>query len=84
MLGEGALIPNLPLKYTPQLVTHSNHHDFLARTGEGANLILDHFSNRSVDSTAKSTIRGHPNDEVLLLVLGGLDFCFLIESWKSK
>lgn len=37
-----------------------------------------------MDSTTQTSIRGHTNKEVLLLILGCLNFCFLIQCWGKR
>lgn len=73
------------MQQTSQLVTHIDHHDLLASTGQVGNLVLDGLGNTGVDGATQTTIRCHANDQVLAaLVLWGLDLGLLVQSCRRS
>lgn len=73
------------MQQTPQLVTHVDHHDLLAGTGQVGDLALDALGHAGVDGAAETTVGGHADDQVLAaLVLRGLDICLLVEGCRRS
>lgn len=70
----------LPVQQASQLVSYVHQHDFLASIGQFADLALHQLGHVGVDGAAKTTVRGHSNDHMLVLVLGSFDISLLIQS----
>ena len=66
----------LPVKYTPDFITNSNNLNFFPSCCKVGRLAFHLFSNRGVNSTTEPSVRGHTDDEVLLLVFSILQFHF--------
>lgn len=68
------------MQQTSQLVSHIDHHDLLAKSGQVGDLALDGLGHTGVDGTAEATVGGHTDDQVLAgLVLGCFDLSLLVQ-----
>lgn len=83
MFGSGA--PCVPVQDAPQLVSHIDHHDLLAGSGQEGDLALNGLGHVGVDGAAESTVGSHADDQVLGgLVLRRLDVGLLVEGWRGN
>lgn len=84
-LGVSGIRGFVPLQQASQLVSHIDHHHFLARASQVSDFALDGLAHTGVDGTTESTVRSHANDQMLCsLVLWRLDVSLLIQSWRAK
>lgn len=74
----------LPVKYTPDFITNSNNLNFFPGCCKVGRLAFHLFSNRGVNSTTEPSVRGHSDNEVLLLVFRSLNISLFIQSFKKK
>lgn len=74
----------LPVKYTPNFIANSNDLNFLPGRRECGHLVFHLLSNGGVDGATKASVRGHPDQEVFLLVFRPLNVSFFIQSLGTK
>lgn len=75
----------LPVQQASQLVSHVDHHDLIASTGQAGDLALDALGHTGVDGATETTIRGHADDQMLGdLLLRGFDLSLLVQGWREQ
>lgn len=75
----------LPVQQASQLVSHVDHHDLIASTGQAGDLALDALGHTGVDGATETTIRGHADDQMLGdLLFRGFDLSLLVQGWREQ
>ena len=72
------------VEQAPELVAHVDHHHLFTTGGQVGDLELDVLSHRGVDGSTETTVRGHTDEQMLGLVLGGLDLGLFIQGCAKK